>query len=385
MNGATGADVVIVGGGVIGASIAWKAAAAGLRVVLVDDQRRARASWAAAGMLAPVAEVSYNEEPLLALSLRSAERYPSFVAELQEATGLTVGYRRCGSLLVAVDGDDHASLVALHEFQRRLGLTAERLTSRETRAMEPSLAPGVRSGVWVEGDHQIDNRRLLDALQGAVWAAGAIVESGVGRVVVDDGRVTGVTVDDGRVIATRTIVVSSGCWSAEVGGLPDSVRPPIRPVKGQILRLAMPVGEPILSRIVRARVHGQAVYLVPRASGELVVGGTVEERGYDDIVTAGAVHDLLRDARTVVPDVAECQLVEHWAGLRPATPDNAPILSDTATTGLILAAGHFRNGVLLTPATADIIVERLITGQFPSYAAPFTADRFASQSFGGQR
>ena len=372
------AEVIVVGGGLIGAAIAWRASLAGLNVTLVDDARRSRASWAAAGMLAPVAEVSYGEEPLLGLSLRSADRYPGFVADLQEATGLDVGYRACGSLLVAVDGDDFASLMALYDFQQRLGLSADRLSIRQTRALEPSLTPALRGGVMVNGDHQVDNRALLVALHVAAAAAGATIETATAELSIVDGRVQGARLDGGHVVEAGTVVLCGGCWSATTPGLPAGIVPTLRPVKGQILRLRQDPSRPILQRTVRARVHGHSVYLVPRADGELVVGATVEERGFDETPTALAVHDLLRDARTVVPDIGECEFVEHWVGFRPATPDNAPIISDTDVSGLIVAAGHFRNGVLLTPITADAVVERLCDGRFPGYVEPFGHQRFLS-------
>lgn len=371
------ADVAIVGGGLIGAAIAWRSALAGLQVTLIDDARRTRASWAAAGMLAPVAEVSYGEEPLLSLSLRSAERYPAFVDELQATTGLDVGYRSCGSLLVAVDSDDFASLMALYDFQQRLGLAVEQLSIRQTRALEPSLTPALRGGILVNGDHQVDNRRLLAALHVGAAAAGAVVETSTAELRIVGDRVVGVSLADGRVINAGTVVLCGGCWTGDTAGLPAGIVPAIRPVKGQILRLRQDPQRPIVQRTVRARVHGQSVYLVPRADGEVVIGGTVEERGFDDTPTALAVHDMLRDARTVVPDVGECELVEHRVGFRPATPDNAPIISDTDIAGLVIAAGHFRNGVLLTPITADAVVDRLCDGRFPDYIKAFGHQRFA--------
>jgi glycine oxidase len=359
-------DVAVVGGGVIGLAVAWRAAQRGLSVVLVDDARAARGSWAAAGMLAPVSEVAHGEQRLLELSLRSAQMYPSFVAELEAATGIDVGFRMCGALLVAVDGDDHAQLLELAAFQQRLGLASRRVDRRGARELEPALHPSIRSALVIDSDHQVDNRRLLQALHAGAVSAGVRIEVGTASLVTA-GRVTGVRVDSGEVVSTAKVVIAAGCWSASVDGVPIDAQPAVRPVKGQILRLRCDPVRPLLTRIVRGFVHGSGVYLVPRADGEVVIGATVEDRGFDATVTAGAVHDLLRDARAVVPDVAECTLVEAWAGLRPGSPDNAPIIGATGLDGLIMATGHYRNGVLLAPVTAEAVVGLLCTGELDAW------------------
>jgi glycine oxidase len=372
-------EVVIVGGGVIGLAIAWRAALGGLSVTVVDPSPGRGASWAAAGMLAAVTEVQYGEDALLALNLASAERYPSFVAELEEATGLDVGYRTCGTLAVAFDGDDKAVLDELQTFQLRLGLKAEHLTGRECRRLEPMLAPGVRAGLLVHGDHQVDNRRLVAALLTAAKRSGVkVLENDAAAVVVGPDRVEGVEVADGVRLAAETVVLAAGCWSAAIRGLPPGSVPPVRPVKGQILRLRGPQDPPFLSHNLRCLVAGGHVYLVPRADGEVVVGATGEEQGFDTTVTAGGVRQLLHDAWQVVPGIAELELVECRAGLRPGSPDNAPMLGPAAgLEGLVVATGHYRNGILLTPITADAIAELLITGHPPDLIGPFTPDRFA--------
>lgn len=364
-------DVAVVGGGVIGLAIAWQTAQRGMSVTVVDDARVARASWAAAGMLAPASEVSYGEEALLALSLRSAQQFPQFVAELEEASGLTTDYRKCGSLLVSMDNDDHAVLSELFDFQRRLGLQSERINRRAARALEPSLHPGIRSALLVEGDHQIDNRRLLEALHEASRRSGVTIERDTASLVVEAGRVIGVRLNSGGSLTAENVVVAGGCWSASVDGLPVEARPAVRPVKGQILRLRCDPSSPLINRTVRALVHGSRVYLVPRASGEIVVGATMEERGFDASVTAGAVHDLLRDAREVVPEIAECELIESWVGLRPGSPGNSPTIGPTTIDGLVMATGHHRNGILLTPVTASGVAELLCTGALPAELLPF--------------
>jgi glycine oxidase len=374
-----GSDVVVVGGGVIGLAIAWRAALAGLSVTCVDPKPGGGASWAAAGLLAPVTEVHYGEDSLLKLNLASADRYPSFVAELDQATGLDVGYRQCGTLAVALDGDDKVALDELDAFHQRLGLKSERLTGGECRRLEPLLAPVIRGGLLVHGDHQVDNRRLCHALLRAVASAGVtLMASTASAIVVEGNRVTGVRSGDGAHIPTGQVVLAAGCWSASVLGLPSDAVPQVRPVKGQLLRLQAPVEPPLLSRNLRCLVAGSHVYLVPRANGEIVVGATVEEQGFDITVTAGAIRQLLHDAWQVLPAISELQLVETHAGLRPGSPDNAPMLGvSPSVEGLVIATGHFRNGILLTPVTADAIAELLLTGLTPDIIRPFIPGRVA--------
>ncbi|RBM19793.1 glycine oxidase ThiO [Streptomyces sp. PT12] len=372
-------DAVVVGGGVIGLVTAWRAAGLGLRTAVVDPTPGGGAARVAAGMLAAVTELRHGEEPLLGLGLVSAARWADFAAELAEAAGAGVGYRACGTLAAALDADDRAQLRELHALQRRCGLETEWLTGRECRQLEPMLAPGVRGGLRADGDHQVDPRLLTAALLTACERAGVAFHRAWAReLTVARGRATGVALDDGTALAAGLTVLAGGCRSGRLGGLPPEVSVPVRPVKGQVLRLRItrPLA-PFLSRTVRAVVRGGDVYLVPRESGELVVGATSEERGLDTTVTAGGVYQLLRDAHELVPGITELPLVETLAGLRPATPDNAPLLGPTALPGLHLATGHHRNGVLLAPVTGDALAASLKTGELPDYARPFAADRFA--------
>jgi glycine oxidase len=374
-------DAIVAGGGVIGLGIAWRAATAGLRVAVCDDAPGRAASWAAAGMLAPVTEVHYGEEALLALNLEAARRYPRWVAELEALTGVGTGYRRCGTLMVARDADDLAVLDDLAAYQRRAGLEAERLGSRACRELEPRLSPRVRAGILVPGDHQVDNRALVRALLRACEHTGVgLLPARVARVLVEGGRVTGVALADGGRLAGGTVVLAAGCWSGAIAGPDPDVLPPVRPVKGQLLHLAGPADPPLIGHNLR----GLDVYLVPRADGRLVAGATVEERGFDTTVTAGAVHELLRDAVELVPDVAELALTETVAGLRPGSPDNAPLLGPAALDGLVVAAGHHRNGILLTPVTADAVAELLVTGRVPDLIAPFGPARFEPAGRSGE-
>lgn len=374
-------DVVVVGGGIIGLVGAWRAAQRGLRAAVADPEPGGGAARVAAGMLAPVTEVQYGEQALLEFNLAAARRYPSFVAELEEVTGLGLGYRTCGTLAVALDADDRAQLRELHAFQQSLGLASQWLGGRECRRLEPMLAPGVHGGLRVDGDHQIDPRRLAAALLRACELTGVeFLRSWVARVEVADERAHGVVLEDGTRVAAGQVVLAAGSLSGRIAGLPARALPPVRPVKGQVLRLQVPPAyAPFLSRTVRAVVRGGHVYLVPRENGELVVGATTEEMGWDTTVTAGGVYELLRDAHELLPGITELPLTETRAGLRPGTPDNGPLLGPGALDGLVLATGHHRNGVLLTPLTGDVLADVLTGSEVPPQARPFSPDRFTLQ------
>ncbi|MEU1451412.1 glycine oxidase ThiO [Streptomyces avermitilis] len=373
-------DVLVVGGGIIGLVTAWRAAQRGFTTAVVDPDPGGGAAQVAAGMLAAVTELHYGEQTLLGLNLASARRYPKFAAELIEATGHDLGYRACGTLAVALDADDRAQLRELHALQRRSGLESEWLNGRECRRLEPMLAPGVRGGLRVDGDHQIDPRRLAKALVVACERAGVVFHRvWAERLFLVRGQAAGVVTRDGAELAAGQVVLAAGSLSGQLAGVPDDVLPPVRPVKGQVLRLTVPKRyAPFLSRTVRAVVRGSQIYLVPRESGELVVGATSEELGWDTTVTAGGVYELLRDAHELVPGITELPLTETRAGLRPGSPDNAPLLGPTELDGLLLATGHFRNGVLLTPITGDAMAHVLTTGELPDEARPFSPRRFST-------
>jgi len=373
-------DLVVVGGGTIGMSAAWRSAQRGMTVAVVDPAPGRGASWVAAGMLAPVSEVLHGEEALLALALSAARRWPAFAAELSETVGRPVGYRASGTLIVAADDGDRAWARHLHDFQCDLGLEVQWLTGREARTREPALAPGVRAGIWVADDHQVHNRLLVEALHDAAVGTGvSVVRRRVDAVVSAAGSVHGVVLDDGTEIEAEAVVLAAGCWSAAIGGVAAGAVPPVRPVKGQILRLAPSGSAPPLGHTVRGVVGGSSVYLVPRADGSVVVGATVEERGFDTTVTAGAVYELLRDAHRVVPGVSEMVLDEASAGLRPGSPDNGPVVGPVRSAGcdgLVVATGHHRQGILLTPITADAVAAVVAGDDPPEALAPFGPGRF---------
>ena len=365
-------DVAVAGGGLIGLSVAWRSAQRGLSVTVVDDAPGTGASYAAAGMLAPVTEAAYGEEALLRLCLASLQRFPDFVAEVERASGVDVGLRTAGTVVVGFDADDMRTLDTLHVFQRELGLDVERLTAREARRREPSLTPRLRGGLYVAADHSVDWRALHAGLFATAEGAGVrLLHSRVEALRVEAGRATGLQLAGGAPLAADAVVLALGAWSASLPGVPPL---PVRPVKGQILRLRGAAG--LLQGTVRALVRGRQVYLVPYAGNRLVVGATVEDRGFDAAVTAGGVHDLLDDAIEVVPGVTELELVETLARWRPGSSDNAPVLGPSELPGLVLATGHYRNGVLLTPVTGEAVAELLVSGELPELAVPFTADRF---------
>ncbi len=377
----TSPDVLVIGAGVIGLSVAWRCLRRGLSVSVVDPAPGSGASRTAAGMLAPVTELHYGEQPLLELNLASAARYPSYVADLEDVTGLTVGYRRTGTVVAAWDGADLAALRDLCTFAGSLGQTTEPLTGRELRGLVPGIAPGLPGGLLAADDHQVDNRRLHAALLTAVTrAGGGPVPDAVARIDVAGGRAQGVTTAGGAALAAGTIVLAAGAHSGRIAGLPDDARPRVHPVKGQTLRLRMPDGPP---RILRGSVKGSPVYLVPRAAengrAELVIGASSEEAGFDVTPRAGAVYELLRDAQSLLPAVSEAELVEVSTALRPGSPDNAPLVGRTSVDRLVVATGHYRNGILLTPITGDGVSALIADGAPPPELLPFTPERYAPQ------
>jgi glycine oxidase len=343
-------DVAVVGGGVIGLAVAWRAAQRGLRTLVLDAGEDG--AWRyAAGMLAPVTELEFGERALLDLGLRALGGFPGFCAELGVELHLT------GALVVARDRDEAEELEQLYEYRQKLGLAVERLRPSQARRAEPALAPTVRLALDVPGDGAVDPRKLVAALADAVEAAG--------------GEIRRERVEDPRALPARQVVIAAGAWSGKLGEMP------VRPVKGQIMRLRDPRGEDLVSRTIRTREG----YLVPRGGGHYVLGATVEERGWDTAPTAGATHELIRDLAEVVPGVLELEIEELGAGLRPGTPDNLPVIG--AAHGVIWATGHYRNGVLLADVTAHAVAELLAGKPLPDWAAPCDPARFAERGGAG--
>jgi glycine oxidase len=368
-------DLVVIGAGIAGLAVAYRACRAGLRPLVLDRGRPGAATTrVAAGMLAPVSEAAFGEEALLALNLAAAERWPAWAGQVEAASGRPSGRLACGALLVAADRDQAEALEREAVFRRECGLAVERLLPSAARRLEPGLAPTVRLALEAPDDHAADPVALAAALAAAVRAGGGRLQAGaVEEVLVQRGRVTGVRLAGGGSVPAAHVVVAAGPWSGGLPGLPEHARVPVRPVKGQLLHLRDPGGAGLVRRVVRS----EEMYLVPRGDGRYVVGATVEERGFDTSVTAWAVHDLLRAAAEVVPGVLELELTGLLAGLRPCTPDNAPVLGPGALPGLHWATGHFRHGILLAPLTGEAVVAGVLGEAIPDEAVPFSPLRFA--------
>jgi glycine oxidase len=369
-------DAVVVGGGAIGLCCAWRAAQRGARVVVLDRaQPPAGATRVAAGMLAPIGELAFGEPELLQMTLAAAELYPGFVTELEAASEASTGYRRDGALHIALDRDEAAELRRVHDLQRSLGLGAEWLPPRRCRELEPGLTPSFNGGVHAPDEAAVDPRQMTMALLAVLASEGVEVHGGaeVTEALLDGERIAGVRTESGEELWAGAVILAAGAWSGAPGWLPEAARPPVRPVKGQILELRAPDGRAPCERIVAS----ERVYLVPRPDGRLIAGATTEERGFDSTVTAGGVHELLREAYRLLPDVAEMELVESMAGLRPGTPDNLPLIGPGALDGLVLACGHHRNGILLAPLTGDAVAQLLDGGELPESVAAANPERLA--------
>lgn len=365
--------VAIIGAGVIGLSIAWRLAQRGGRVTVFErDAVGQGASHAAAGMLAACAEVEPGEERLFALNRASQALWPDFAAELEHASGQSVDLRREGTLVVALTADDRARLSHHLSFQKSLGLALDWLNPAEVRRREPHLNPTLAGALFSPQDHQVDNRKVVAALRIAAGRAGVALheQAPVARLVVEGGRATGVMVE-GEIHHADIVVLAAGAWSRAIEGL--TPRPPVRPVKGQMLALRMDAQAPLLRHVLWA----PGVYLVPRHDGRLLVGATVEEKGFDPQLTAGAQLALLQAAWRVLPGIEELAIAESWAGFRPGSRDDAPILGAGPLEGLVYATGHHRNGILLTPITAQAIATLILEGRVDPLIAPFAIDRFA--------
>ncbi|MFF2029398.1 glycine oxidase ThiO [Arthrobacter sp. NPDC058192] len=390
------ADVAVIGGGVIGHGIAFEASRAGRSVVLIDDAPGSGASWAAAGMLAPVSELHYQEEQLLELMLESSRLWPAFAAAIDAAASLETtapgsatgtGYVTTPTLAVGADAADRRALADLRLAQQACGLTVEPLTVREARGREPLLSPAISCAFDIPADHQVDPRLLVARLGELLDAEGrnSFVRRRAAGLLWEGGRVAGVRLTGGGSVRATETVVANGLGAATLDGLPPGLVLPLRPVYGDILRLRVPGHlRPLVTATVRGMVRGVPVYIVPRQDGTVVIGATQREDGpvHPHAVSAGGIYQLLRDAQQLVPAVAELELLEATARARPGTPDNAPLLGRAAdpdggdVSGLIIATGFFRHGVLLTPAAAAV-ARQLIDGTSDPRWEGFRPDRFS--------
>ncbi len=365
-------DLAVVGGGIIGLAVAWRARQLGLEVVVLERDTIGErcATRVAAGMVAPVSEVEFGEtgRSVLELGLRSAARWPQFAGDLERAAGIEVGWRPSGTLVVARDADEARELERQIAFREGLGLRVQRLAPSAAREREPALAPTVRLALWAPDDHSVDPRRVLAALRRACENAGVSLRehAPVTRLELDDadGGLSGIVLADGEPVHAERVVLAAGAWTSQLAGLPAHARLSVRPVRGQILRLRDPRGPGLLERVLRF----EGGYLVPRGDGRYVLGATVEERGFEEQPTAGGVYELLRRARELLPDILELEFEEVSVGFRPCTPDNAPAIGPAAVPGVVWATGHHRNGVLLAPLTAELVADALSGAGLPAGA-----------------
>jgi glycine oxidase len=367
--------IAIIGGGVIGLAIGWRLASRGAEVDLFERGAAGRgASWAAAGMLAAGCETEPGEADLGTLNRASLALWPDFAAGLEAASGMTVGLRREGTLIVALNRDDLARLRHDYEFQTSQGIALEWLTPAEAREREPHLAPQLAGAVFSPGDWQVDNRLVAVALAEAFRRAGGRLHenSPVSSLDYANGRVRGIVTAEGA-HAADCVVVAAGAWSGTLD-LPGE-KLPIRPIKGQMLAVRMDPKAPLLSHVVWA----PRAYLVPRADGRLIIGATVEERGFDEAITAGGLFGLLDGAWRALPAIEDLPIAETWVGFRPGSRDDAPILGPSGIDGLWLATGHHRNGILLTPVTADAVAASILDQRLDPRIAAFSRGRFDAQ------
>ncbi len=365
--------ICVVGGGVIGLGIAWRLARKGAAVEVFDRETAGRgASWVAAGMLAPLSEVGFEDEGFLELGRESLRLYPQFVHELKEDAGVEVRLDTKGTLIIGLDRDDAERLRRLCEFREHLGLPVKWLSGTEAREIEPLVSPRTSSAIWIPDDHQVDNRGLVEALKTAIVKCGGKLHENrpVEEVLSEEGRVKGVRTEEG-VVDAAGVVIAAGCRSKQIGGIPKGLLPPVRPVKGQIITLQE---DPLysLTHVIRA----PDAYLVPKGDGRIILGASEEDMGFDTTITAGAVYKLLERGWEAIPSIYDMPIQEIVAGLRPGSRDHDPIVGKTTMEGLYYATGHYRHGILLAPATAFEVSALILEGRSSDFFAPFGPTRF---------
>ena len=370
-------DVVIVGGGVVGLATGFALVRRGTPTTILERDDAGRGtSWLAAGMLAPDAEIGFEELELYRLSRESLRRWPAFADAVAASSGRDVDYREEGTLIVADDRDAAEKIRRLYAFQQEQGLAVEWLTGEEARDIEPFVAPRLSAAIYAPSDHQVDNRALLEALREAFLAEGGRLHEDTPVTAIDpDAERPAVVTEAGARIEGAHVVVAAGVWSRTIDGLTPDAQPSVRPVKGQMIQLRMerPFG---LQHVVR----GPDAYLAPKTNGRLVIGATSEEMGFDTQVTAGGLYDLLEGAWEVVPGIHDLPVDDTWAGLRPASRDHAPLLGHSTAPGVVMATGHYRHGILLAPVTGQEIARLVRTGETSDWIAPFSPTRFVSHA-----
>jgi len=367
-------EFAIIGAGVAGLSIGWRLAKSGIKVAIFErDTAGQGASRAAAGMLAPSSEVAFEEDALLHLGLKSLALYPDFVAELEQDAGMRVDYRDEGTLLIGLDADDAIALDHTHDYRLKCGLSAEKLDAQQARELEPALDPNLQSALYIASDHQVDPLLLTQAMaQAFKRAGGQLIENcAIESVDCEGDKIRAIHTAAGERVVCDNLLVAAGPWTRSINGIPPGVLPRVRPVRGQMLSVAL--GEPALCRHV---IRAPDAYLVPKSDGRLLIGATMEERGFDPSPTAGGVFELLRGAWETMPGIYDHDLLDIWTGFRPVSLDNLPVLGPTPVDGLWLACGHGRNGILLTPITALGVADAIISGELPEDLRGFTSARF---------
>lgn len=366
-------DVAIIGGGVIGLSAALELAAEKLRVVVFDRQQPAQeASWAAAGMLSPAPD-SPRDLRLVPLSKESLKIYPEFVAAVEEHSGKSTGYAREGALTVFLSLHGQAECDQLISEHRELGLAAEAITIETIRQSEPSITAAAQAIAWHPDEGSVEPRALMAALLAAAQSRGVEIRADcpVEKLLFDQEKCIGVSVA-GDKIHVATVILAAGCYSAQLAaGTPLLAYAPTRPVRGQML--ALRPDRPSLRRVLRS----ERCYLVPRSNGCIAVGSTLEDAGFEKRVTPSGIRKLLSAALELCPDLAGAELVETWSGLRPGTPDDLPILGPAGCDGLLIATGHYRNGILLSAVTARLMRDWIVRGQPSLDVSAFSPLRFA--------
>jgi glycine oxidase len=366
----------IVGAGVNGLCIAWQLARHGCAVDVYERGRIGRgASWAAAGMLAPGAEAEPGEDAVTAAGQQALGLWPDFARDLKEVSGIDPELRTDGLMIAATNRDEAEQLRHDHSFLQQQGIPADWLSGAEARRREPYLRAGLPGALFSPNDGQANNRQLVRALAAAARAAGARIheDTPVDALDTAEGRAAGLIVQGTRVPA-EAVVLCAGAWGREIDGVPAAAQAPIRPIKGQMLSLQMDPAQPLLHHVLWA----PKVYLVPRRDGQLLIGATVEEKGFEDAMTAGGVFALLEAAWRAIPSIEELPIAEMWAGHRPGSRDDAPVLGATPVDGLYLANGHHRNGILMTPLSGQAVAAEILTGRRHDSLAPFRVERFHS-------
>ncbi|MEJ2719939.1 MAG: glycine oxidase ThiO [bacterium] len=360
--------VVVIGGGVIGLAAGWQLLRRGVPVVICERDKAGRAaSRVAAGMLAPHSEVGFEEEDFLKLGVESLNAFPRFLDELEDDSGRRVALDDRGTLIVGFHRDDTERIRRLYEFREHLGLPVKWLPGSAGRDIEPLLSPKITAAIWLPDDTQINNLELLDALVEAFVSRGGVLQENtpVTSVDIESGRAAGVSTISGRIDASA-VLIAAGCWSGGIEGIPDDRRPPVRPVKGQIVSLRVE-GDYEFGHVVRA----PDVYLLPKNDGRLLVGATQEEMGFDVTPTAGPIMRLLERGWEAVPSIYDLPFDHVDVGLRPGSRDNEPLIGASGIESLYYATGHHRHGILLAPITAYAIAGMMLETTTPPLLEPF--------------